>query len=427
MSKMRVSVRPAPRKNIAQVQKQLNQLQQAFRVHMAEKNYLAALKDAKAAHRLIPTEIQPLSDGATAAIYANLFDDAIELAQKVIAKNPNHINALDALSHAYGHLLQWEKCAIYGKKALTLRDAKITDKPDLPTLSENASGKKIIAFSLFGNSAFYLESAKINAEIVHDVYGKDWICRFYIDDSVPEHFIQYVKNLHAEVVLVNEQQKNYPGTMWRFLAIDDPDVAYVCFRDADSVISYREAKAVHEWIASSAYFHTLRDAGSHTELILAGLWGTRGQAIPNMEEKIQSYCQNTALHQRFADQYFLRDCVWAYVRQNLYASDRIFDFGATHPFDDEYFDYKTNHIGCAETQAQFHIPVSLPEDTVVFWTLHTRISPLLRPNGDWHILDEERIVCTYPTTVKEGRIHGNIPRRYARGVNEGYARITFQE
>ena len=36
--------------------------------------------------------------------------------------------------------------------------------------------------------------------------------------------------------------------MWRFLAINDPEVEYVIFRDADSIICYRDAAAVSEWI-----------------------------------------------------------------------------------------------------------------------------------------------------------------------------------
>jgi hypothetical protein len=70
--------------------------------------------------------------------------------------------------------------------------------------------------------------------------------------------------------------------MWRFAAYDDPNVDRVIFRDADSIISTREAGAVEEWVASGQAFHAMRDYGSHTDLLLAGMWGVARGALPPM-------------------------------------------------------------------------------------------------------------------------------------------------
>ena len=102
-----------------------------------------------------------------------------------------------------------------------------------------------------------------------------WVCRFYVDDSVSSETIQRLKNNDAEVVYVTSPVNKWPGAMWRFLAINDPEAEYVIFRDADSVVSHREAEAVAEWIGSGHSFHTMRDSGSHTALILAGMWGLK--------------------------------------------------------------------------------------------------------------------------------------------------------
>jgi ATP synthase protein I len=67
--------------------------------------------------------------------------------------------------------------------------------------------------------------------------------------------------------------------MWRFLALDDPLAHRILFRDADSVISRREAGAVEQWIASGKRFHMMRDWGSHTALILAELWGVASSSL----------------------------------------------------------------------------------------------------------------------------------------------------
>lgn len=120
--------------------------------------------------------------------------------------------------------------------------------------------------------------------------------------------------------------------MWHFLAINDPEAKYVIFRDTDSVISPRESLAVAEWIKSNRAFHTMRDSGSHTDLILAGMWGANAGAIPNIESKIQAFIDNGYDNTRFADQDFLRTQLWGYIRQNLWAHDRLFNFCDPKPF-----------------------------------------------------------------------------------------------
>lgn len=134
-----------------------------------------------------------------------------------------------------------------------MRDEKYGagELPPLPQTAAKAEGKKIIAFSLFGGSSAYCEPAVMNTEISAKIYP-GWLCRFYVDGSVPQTIIQRLQDNGAEVVKVDAALQNWPGTMWRFLAMDDPEAAYVLFRDADSVISWREAAAVQQWLESGA-------------------------------------------------------------------------------------------------------------------------------------------------------------------------------
>ena len=409
---------------LQKTQKQLNVISAAFRDYMATGRYVQAVAEALKAHKLIPAAVAPLSDAATAAVKADLMDDAIAYAQKALKRNPQHINSLDALAHAYGTLEDWQNSGVYGLQALQLRDAKVAAQPapQLPTVTPNPNGKKIIAFSLFGSSSAYIEPAVINTEIVADVYP-GWVCRFYIDDSVPESAVERMKNNGAEIVRVSAEQQQWPGTMWRFLAMDDPGAAYIIFRDADSVISQREAAAVQEWLESGRYFHTMRDAGSHTELILAGLWGAVAGAVPDMEGKIQAYLSQPLESRHFADQFFLRDHIWAYVRQSLYAHDRIFGFFDAHPFPGPQVPYKLTHIGYDEGSSHFSAPYDLPDDSPVVWKLYSKVSPLLSPEAGLQELAQERLVCQYETTVQNGTISGHIPRRYSRGFAEKLSRM----
>ena len=135
-------------------------------------------------------------------------------------RNPNHLNALDALSHAYCALEDYTNTQLYGLQALTKRHSEVLSNialPNVPTLEDN-SGKKIIAFSLYGDSSKYVESAVINAQIVKDIYP-GWICRFYIDDSVPNHAVKRLLDSGAEVIFADDFMQKMPKTMWRFFSV----------------------------------------------------------------------------------------------------------------------------------------------------------------------------------------------------------------
>ena len=347
-------------------------------------------------------------------------------AKQVLQRDPRHINAYDALAHAYGEQHDWANCARYGLQALQLRDEKYGagELPPLPQTEAKAEGKKIIAFSLFGGSSAYCEPAVMNTEISAKIYP-GWLCRFYVDDSVPQTVIQRLRANGAEVVKVDAALQNWPGTMWRFLAMDDPEAAYVLFRDADSVISWREAAAVQQWLESGKLFHTLRDASTHTELILAGLWGAVAGAVPDMRGKIEAYQKQPLESRHFADQFFLREHIWPYAKQSLCAHDRIFAFyGATDFPDNTEFDYSRFHVGCDEGNSHIAADLNLPEGSRIRWSLFSRISPLLNADYSENLLENERLICTYESTVQQGKLSAYIPRRYSRGVARGLTKVT---
>lgn len=269
-------------------QQQLDRISSAFKQAMAAAQYPQAMQEALRAHKLISQAVAPLSDAATAAVKGSLWHEAITHAKKALQRQSGHLNSLDALAHAYGGLHDWANCRAYGLQALQLRDSQVMaalDAAPLPALPANGPGKQIISFSLFGNRAEYIEPAVMNTELAAAVYP-GWVCRFYVDGSVPEPALQRLRGNGAEIVRVPPELEGWPGTMWRFLALDDAEAARVIFRDADSVISPREARAVAEWVQSGRCFHTLRDGGTHTELVLAGLWGALAGAVPDMRGKM---------------------------------------------------------------------------------------------------------------------------------------------
>ncbi|TFU43657.1 hypothetical protein E4T99_04750 [Neisseria sp. WF04] len=415
--------RPLPPK-LQKTQQQLDRISAEFKQHMAAGRYREAVCEAVKAHALIPKAVAPLSDAATAAVKGGLWQEGIGYAEKALQRNPQHINSLDALAHAYGALGDWENCRTYGLQALQLRDKSIAAQIAPPQTRERPGGKNIIAFSLFGAGSEYIEPAVMNTELAGEIYP-GWTCRFYIDGSVPETAVQRLQANGAEIVRVRGSVENWPGAMWRFLAMDDPEAARVVFRDADSVVSQREARAVREWISSGKLFHTLRDAGTHTELILAGLWGAVAGSVPDMRGRIEAFLAVPPASRHFADQLFLRENVWPYARQSLCAHDRIFGFSGAVPFPGHApSDYNRFHVGCNEGNTRFQAAFGLPDGSRVLWRLFSRISPLLNADYSLNVLPDERLVCAYEAVVQNGKVSGLIPYRYAKGFSDGLSKIT---
>jgi len=351
-----------------------------------------------------------------------------QAAQSLSGKLLSGSNALmlyDTLAHAHGELGQWDEARHHGLQALNMRAERFSSEPvialpepgPLPPLpSAQTRERNIIAFSLFGGNPKYCEPAVLNVQEQQRLYPH-WVCRFYVDASVPESVIGRLRACGAQVVLVEGAAAQWPGPMWRFLALDDRQAHRVIFRDADSVISQREAGAVQQWLASGKRFHVMRDWSSHTELILAGLWGVVTGSLPPLDQLMQHFMSAPLESRHFADQFFLRRFVWPYARQSLLQHDSLFGFMDGIAFPDGARPSERFHVGISQNPL-FAARCNLPNGSAVTWSLY-----LLEPHDDGQ--PRETLVCTYPATVKNGQIRANIPDRYARRLEQGTARVRL--
>lgn len=397
----------------------------SYHKHLYNGDYEGAKKYAEILSLLNPQEVDYKHKVAYTCFKQSKWKEAIEIALQALLLDNKYIPTLDLLAHAYGELENWENAGHYGQQALILKDAEISAPAEpMPIDRYSKDGKKLIAFSLFGKRAKYLETAVLNVQVSHTLFP-NWVCRFYIDETVPEHVLRRLKSNGAEIIEISEDLKSWPGAMWRFLAINDPEAEYVIFRDTDSVISAREAAAVAEWIKSGCSFHIMRDSGSHTALMLAGMWGAKVGSISNMKERIQKYINDGYSSTHFADQDFLAAELWGYIRQDLLSHDRLFNFREPKPFPELPFN-PLYQIAFAEGIAGFETGTFYEEGTQIRWTLYSSISPVLNSDYSYIIVPEFK-VCSYETTVKNRQISDNIPRRYAHAVRDGLARIEIEK
>ena len=218
------------------------------------------------------------------------------------------------------------KSAYYGNLALQAESDLTCARSNIQT--------NVISFSLFGDDPLYCETALLNAVAMPSVYP-GWQMLLYHDDSVPSHVLQRLSAQKVRLLDVkNHGIAHWPGTFWRFAAVTEPHVARVQFRDADSIVSAREAQWVRAWIDSGKPFHVLRDWYSHTDIMLAGLWGAHAPLLAHMREWVDDYLRRTPeLHPTHADQKFLAEAVWPRIMPYCLTHDTVHRLPFTTPID----------------------------------------------------------------------------------------------
>jgi hypothetical protein len=166
--------------------------------------------------------------------------------------------------------------------------------------------QKLISFSLFGDKDKYTTGIQKNIELAKEFYP-DWNVIIYYKQMSDKLF----DNLNDRVILKQVTNPYLCGTMWRFLAHDEPNTSRFIIRDADSRISQREVDAVNEWINSQKTLHIMRDHPHHGHMIMGGMWGMVCQPDFNMEQACTQYMSNKdPNHWSMTDMDFLRDVIY---------------------------------------------------------------------------------------------------------------------
>ena len=211
--------------------------------------------------------------------------------------------------------------------------------------------KKIISFSLWGDTPTYTYGAIKNVLLAKRIYP-DWICRFYIPKEnsrktndmyptkhsnanknysitkVPEKVIAVLENFGAEIVKIDSEGCWY-SMFWRFYAIEDADVAI--FRDCDSRLSFREKYAVDNWLQSDKKVHIMRDHPGHGTAILGGMWGLKKGILDDIKTKIEKSCKDKIGYWQ-CDQDFLRNIYGSLKPHAMIHNEHITTYKRAEPF-----------------------------------------------------------------------------------------------
>jgi hypothetical protein len=244
----------------------------------------------------------------------------------------NNFRFYDALAHNCGTFGDAAGARRYGTRSLELKHARHgggSERPKFPPVPAFRADRNfnVIAFSLYGEHPRYVQPLLVSADIRPHLYPL-WTMRIYVDDSVSEELARVLRSKGCEVVRL--EKSPLPGTYWRFLVADDERIDRYLVRDADSILNIRERVAVDAWIESRRHFHVMRDYYSHSELILAGLWGGVRGAIAGMNTLIEQWRSKrraVVYNETTIDQIFLREKIWPIMHHSVLVHDSVFDFG----------------------------------------------------------------------------------------------------
>lgn len=259
-------------------------------------------------------------------------EHAIEFLLRHESTYSHEFEFYDVLAHNCGEFGDPTGVKKFGSRSLELKDERHGQqavRPDLPSIPPFAptAERNIIAFSLFGASPRYVRPLMISADLRSHLYPL-WTIRIYVDKTVPGEIVKTFQAKGCQVV--DMTNAGILGTFWRFLVADDAAIDRFIIRDADSILNIRERVAVDAWVASNRHFHIMRDFYSHTELILAGLWGGVHGALPPVQKLIKAWLSRrnvTIYNQTTIDQIFLREEIWKIARLSALIHDSVFSFG----------------------------------------------------------------------------------------------------
>ena len=407
--------------NTTSLQSRLQALSEQYTQKVRQGRLEEALAVNLQAQGLVGPHPQILGDAGYCHLRLGHFEQALALYRQATALDPEDVNLWDGLAETCGHLGQWAQAREAGLQSLSLKDARqpsrlalpIPDRP-APPLSPDRT-RNIISFSLFGEQPRYCETSLLNVIVAAQLMPA-WVCRFYVDDSVPADVCDRLRSLGAQVVMMEPDVRNrMSGLMWRFLVMEDRFVDRFLIRDADSLISTREAQAVLDWCNSGKWFHVMRDYFTHTELLLAGMWGGCGGVFSGLIDSMDRYVKSGHyLGERVVDQHYLRACIWPTVRQSMLCHDSVFGFlgGVPFPAHAPHGLGASFHVGCNLSGASIGAPSALADGTKV----------------RWRIVDQQgQTVCSYNSVVLGGHWSAHLPKPHTDQIRQGLWRVVLEE
>jgi len=258
--------------------------------------------------------------------------DAVDACRQALALGSSSPNVHDCLCEALQRLGREAEAVKAGRAALEAKDrmfggrtplVRVPDGPPPPFNAGNPA-ENVIAYSLWGNEPRYLVPLLESVRILPHLFPA-WTIRVYYDASVDHNYVTDLgrRGVQLRQMILPPGQPMHRRLLWRFEAIHDPSVKRFLIRDADSLLNIKERVAVDAWLASDRWFHAMRDWFTHTDLLLAGMWGGVGNVLPSPVDLFRART-NWRMENDHVDQDMLSDTVWPAIRGSVLIHDSVF-------------------------------------------------------------------------------------------------------
>ncbi len=257
---------------------------------------------------------------------------AVAACHQALALDSASPNVHDCLCDALNQLGQTEAGIEAGRIALEAKHKRFGAREPIvripaappPPFNPGNPAENVISYCLWGNEQRYQVPLQENVRILSHLFPA-WSIRIYYDTTVDHHYVTDLgkRGVQLRQMILPQGQPAYRRLLWRFEVIRDPSVRRFLIRDADASFNVKERVAVDAWLRSDRYFHVMRDWHSHTDLILAGMWGGVGNILPSPTELFRA-STSWRVENDHVDQDILSDTVWPAIRHSILIHDSVF-------------------------------------------------------------------------------------------------------
>lgn len=184
----------------------------------------------------------------------------------------------------------------------------------------------VFSFCLYGgrNRRYYIPLLE-NIQIIA-YYFPGWKAYIYIAPDVDASYVEVLRS-NSNVVLRETGILGAENMIFRFYAIDDPDVDIMFVRDADSLVHWKDQWAIRQFLSKPEFVaHAIRDHRDHVSHMMGGLWGIRKIAGLCIRDMYTDFLKSPYEFGLANDQNFLCGCVYPAVRDKLlihYSNGRV--------------------------------------------------------------------------------------------------------
>lgn len=185
---------------------------------------------------------------------------------------------------------------------------------------------KVISYSLFGDPSsfefgWYMRGIFFNVRM-NRILLPEFHTVIHTTTELLEKYYAFWHSLGLinQKVSIQEEDNNPQrclGMLWRMKPLFE-DTELVLCRDADSVITYREANCIHHWLSSGLPFHAINDNDAHGGL-MGGLVGFKTQEFRKATnyKSFDHMVKGLDLKQHGSDQNFLNKTIHPKIKNGL--------------------------------------------------------------------------------------------------------------